>query len=263
MYHYITLWPVTIYMTGLGIIAFVVAFFLLVSYQARKYHLSLQRVVKYFPWYILCTYLLASYFFHLNESLMIIPTSLNDILIYLSPYEYQFHPIGVGVWVLVSGYHFMKPLARSVRDTRARIFLTSLSRALVPLGIFLLLWDSFIGNPTSSEFAVSAIRSDSEVAKYDKVLPLWLLLSMVGVVFGWRLYLVDKTMTDRTAYLWLGNLAIVLWFLLWFQIIVERLVVWFWSYRLSLTQYFFIVVAIGFYTIRSRRAVSQSRVNQP
>ena len=259
MYHYITLWPVTIYMTGLWIIAFIVAFFMLVSYQARKYHLSMTRFTKYFPRYILGTYLIASYVFHLNDSLMIIPTSLNELLRLLSPFEYEFHPIGVALWILLSGYHFFKPLARSVRDKRVRIFLSSLSWALVPFGIFLLLGDSFIGVPTSDWISVSAIRSDSEVAKFDQVFPLWLALSVVWVLFGWWLYLIDKKVQDRSAYIGMANLSLAVWFLLGFQIIVQRLVIGVWTYSLSLTQYFFIAVALGFYLLRSRRTVRQSR----
>ncbi len=51
--------------------------------------------------------------------------------------------------------------------------------ALIPLGVCLLMGDNFIGKQTNGGIYVSAIRSDSAVAIYDKVIPLGLYLSIL------------------------------------------------------------------------------------
>jgi len=173
MYHYITLGDAKIYLTGIGIILFLATFLVSVRYYCKKYQLNFSTFFHFVPQSILIIYLLGTYSRYLIESFIVFPTDPQQRLLYLTPQGYTFHFVGIVIGVFLCAHRFFK---RAIKADQRRlwleVFFHSLMRALIPLGVCLLMGDNFIGKQADGGIYVSAIRSDSAVAIYDKVIPL-------------------------------------------------------------------------------------------
>jgi len=249
MYHYITVWGLTIHMTGLGIVAFLVVFLSLTHYEAKRNNLDSREFMKYIPLYIIIMYLLGSYVYYLIEEMVVLPFSFKQLLLYITPYKYAFHSIGITLWAIIGARKFLKEKDDEEKRKWINIRTYSLLWALIPLGVFLVLGDTFIGKATEGSLYVSAIRSDSAVAIYDKVLPLWLWISLTGVIGWWAMYIIGrKTHPYRGLNaLWILSLIFSIIFL--FQQYPRRVVSSVWWVTFDIKQYFFIALAIFFFVL--------------
>lgn len=173
MYHYITLGDVKIYLTGVGIVLFLATFLVSMKYYCKKYQLNFGSFLRIVPQCLAVTYLLATYSRYFIESFVVFSADPKQRLLYLTPSGYAFHFVGVIVGMFLCGHRFLKRKAKPEQySQRLEVFFHSLMRALIPLGICLLLGDNFIGKQIDGGFFVSAIKNDSKVAVYDKVIPL-------------------------------------------------------------------------------------------
>lgn len=255
MYHYITLGAVKIYMTWLGIVFFLCILFSIIYIKAKKYHLITKDFWKYLPFYLIFTYLLSTYLFYAIEHHIIIPLSWEQVLLYLSPYKYHFHFVGIVLWFLFSGMHFLRKIEDpNKQQKRLHIFFSGIVTACIPLGIFLLLGDNFIGNTTQSSFYVSAIRSDSQMAIYGKVIPLWILFSL-GMLILIISYIYDRKDHKHIAYGWFAflTLFLALLFLQWQY--PKHLVSSIYSVTFDIKQYLLLFLTAFF-------ALKQYRINR-
>jgi hypothetical protein len=74
---------------------------------------------------------------------------------------------------------FLKKIIRvENRKNRADILFFAFSLAIVPLGIFLMFGDNFIGFPTDSIIGVKSLHFESQLNKFNAVLPIGLFLSI-------------------------------------------------------------------------------------
>ncbi len=213
-------------MTWLWIIAFLATFLFITAREARWRWLSFQSFLQFVPLYILIIYLSGSYFYYLFESFVLFPLSINQLLLYISPYQYSFSSVWIILWILLWWRKFLKN--KEKRTARLHSFFYGLIRWLVPLGFFLLLWDNFIWLPTEWWFYVSAIRHDSNLAIYDKVIPLGFYLSLLGLLWGSIMFLIHRTLSLRHIYLCYAITSFALSILFIFQQYPRRLVFTLW-----------------------------------
>ena len=227
MYPFINAFGTELHMTWIWIVIFILVFLR----RTKKYITTFQGdrslFSKLFPLYLLVLYLVSSYTRYAIEEFVFFPTSITQILAYISPFEYKFHLIWLIIWCARCIWHFF----RQVRDTNMQLkwidarFLWAM-RACIPLGIFLLLWDTFIGQPTDGSIFVSAFHPESNVASFDKVIPLWLYLSFVALL----LLIWTKILRYKKAQLrWYGLIGWIVFllmfcFLILFQEYARRLV---------------------------------------
>lgn len=250
MYHYITLWGLTIHMTGLWIIAFLAAFLFIVHREGEKHNLNTKEFFSFVPIYIIIIYLCATYVYYLIENFVVLPFNFKQILLYITPYNYAFHSIGIAIGALVGWWKFLKDKERQRQRMRINIWAYALLWAFIPLGIFLVLGDSFIGKATEWWLYISAIRSDSQVAIYDRVIPLGFAFSLLGVIGWWIMYLVGRKTYPYWGYFALGMISLAMACIFLWQQYPRRLVSSIAWVTFDIKQYFFIAVALGLLILR-------------
>ncbi len=227
MYPFINALGTEIHMTWVWILLFVIVFL----FRSKNYILQFKEDWAPFaalvPMYLVIIYLASSYSWYLIEEFVVIPTSLTQLMAYISPYEYKFHLI----WLIGSCARCVWHFFGQIRDPNIQLkwidawFLWAMW-ACIPLWIFLLLWDTFIWQPTDSGIYVSAFHPDSKLATYGKVIPLWLYLSFLALI----LLLWTKIMRHNNSQLrWYGviwriTFLIIFCFLILFQEYARRLV---------------------------------------
>lgn len=250
MYHYITLGSMKIYMTGLGILCFLIVFLRTIRLQSKKYPLiQAKQFLRYFPYYLIGTYFFSTYVRYLIKDFVIIPLNREQLLLYISPYEYTFHFVGIVVWMLVCGWHFFRTIPDlEQKKQRRQTFFHAITLGLIPLWIFLLLGDDFIGKSTDGYFFVSAIRPDSQVAIYEKVFPLWTVLSIGGLCLHIISNIINKKHEDKDyTFTLFCILCIFLAFLLLFQQYPKHLVSRVWPFIFDIKQYLLLLIAVWFF----------------
>lgn len=182
MYPLITRWSLTISMTWLGWIISILTFLYIVYYICAKRWLQFSKLFYWIPTPIILSYLLGSYLSFILSQWSILPTSLLDIQTILSPYNFQFHYVWLIIWMAIAVWLFLRTIRSRHEqfqwiDAIAQWF----SIALIPLGIFLLMGDHFVGIPHSSWWVT--YRGDiSQRSSIGKVLPIGVYLSIVWVI---------------------------------------------------------------------------------
>ena len=154
--------------------------------MTRKYALESQlpfwRFAEHFPMYMIIIYILSSYFWYFINYKRIFPLTIEQVLQYISPVWYEFHLVWIILWFALCGVHFLSAQQdKNIHLKRIDSWFLALGVALVPLGIFLLLWDNFIGIESTAWYSISALTIESELSTFGSVLPIGMLLSLLGV----------------------------------------------------------------------------------
>ena len=239
MYHYITLRWLTIHMTWLWIIIFIASFIGIAYAEWRKQWLDVKRFLYTTPLFILLAYAFGSYLYYFFDTFVVIPLSVQQILLYLSPYNYSFHATWIALWVIIAWWKFLKPLSLERSRRRINVWAYALLWSLIPLGIFLLLWDNFIWEPTQGSLFISAIRNDSNVAIYDRVLPLWIFVSLLGLAWAWIMYLWWRKAHPYRGYAAYSYMCFWLAMIMLYQVYPRRLVTLIGETQRDIKQYFY------------------------
>jgi len=165
-------------MTGIGIIVSFLVFISIAQYLTKKNHQNFWKFFYWLPFFIVFTYFIWSYANFIFE-VGIIPTNWSEFVTLLSPYGYKFHFMGILIWVFISISVFLKKITRvENKKIWSDILFFSLVLSLVPLWIFLLMGDNFIGTTTTSWLGIKSLHSDSQRNKFSLVYPIWLFLSL-------------------------------------------------------------------------------------
>gem|GEM_PF-2920553 len=124
-------------------------FLLVFLFRTRKYITKFQGDWSVFwklvPTYLVIIYLASSWSWYAIEEFIFIPTSIDQFMAYISPFEYKFHLIGMIGSIGWCVWHFFQ----KIRDTNMQLkridawFMAAMQGVLF-LGIFLLLGDTFI-----------------------------------------------------------------------------------------------------------------------
>lgn len=239
-------------MTGIGIVISFLVFVIIALYLTKKYHQNFWKFFYWLPFFIVLTYFIGSYFNFLFE-VGIFPSNGEELKLLLSPYGYKFHFLGIVIGMYVSISMFLKKIVRiENKKVRSDILFFSLGLSLVPLGIFMLMGDSFIGLPTSSWLGVKSLHSDSQRNKFTLVYPIGIMLSLLSLFVVMGIKIIKK---KKFGYGMLGFavLLVVLSIILMFQQYPRHLVVSFGSVMFDCKQYIARFVALLSYLFFRKR----------
>jgi len=179
MYPYINLFGEKLFMTGLWIVVAFLTFLIVSIYLTRRYHQNFWKFFYWMPVLIILCYFLGSYvqfFFDYGA----LPASWAEFLILLSPYGYKFHFVGLLLGIVIAIIIFLKKIKRiENKKIRIDILFYSITLSLVPLGLFLLMGDNFMGNSTSlPRLGIKSLHSESQRNKFNLVYPIGVFLSV-------------------------------------------------------------------------------------
>ena len=217
MYPYFELFGTKLYMTGIGIVAACIIFLVTAYLLSRKYHQEFFKLFNWLPWLLIPTYLLGLYMSFVLGSGSFIPSSLKVF----SPYGYHFNLVGVVLASFISVMFFLRQFRRNeTKKIWIDILFFSFINAIIILWVFLVLGDTFIGNPYLWALRVTALMPDSALVKYGGVYPVGLFLSLWALAINviitlWKL--IEKKAG-------LGSWGFILLFLLFITILP------FWNY---------------------------------
>lgn len=178
MYPTLHIWWLSLSMTWLGIVSFLLVFIIIAKKKSAVQGVQFRVLLRYLPLIIMLGYFLGTRSWYLRSNMIILPLDPKQRLLYLSPYEYHFHFTGMMLGVSIWRYKFLQTQRRETHLRRWTILFESICLASIPLWIFLLFGDHFIWKPITTWWYLSAIDPVSKVAAYDKVIPLWLYLSI-------------------------------------------------------------------------------------
>lgn len=233
-------------MAGLGIVAFLAVFLWALFLQCTKRNLEFKKFLNQLPLLVIAVYLFSSRSHYAINELILFPLSLEQVYLYLTPQWRHFSLIWIIIALLYMVRRFLLMQAPIQRAAWIDSLFVASASGLIPLGIFLLLGDSFIGLPTQGSLWVSAIKEDSALGIYNQVLPLGGLLSLVWLVSTWWIMLRQHWLRKGFGYLWFSFVALSLCLITVFQIYPRRLIMMLWDVRVDFKQYFLLLVSIGF-----------------
>lgn len=183
MYPFIELWGLKLYMTWLWIVISLVIFIFSVRYLTKKMNKDFYSFFYRVPILLIFVYLLGVYFQFVFDYQMVIPSSWSQLLDMLNPYGYNFSFIGVVLWYFISIYVFIAWIDKQEnKKMRIDILFFSTVISLIPLGVFMLLWDDVIGKSTEWIFAIKALHPDSNLNKFQWVYPIWAFISIISLL---------------------------------------------------------------------------------
>ncbi|MDR2416062.1 MAG: hypothetical protein LBD75_05680 [Candidatus Peribacteria bacterium] len=183
MFPFIEVAGAKISMTALGIIVALLTFIGTTYYLCRKHHQDFFKLFYRLPIRIIFMYLLGRYITVVLETSSFIPTSFTQVLTILRPRQFDFHFVGILIALTISlGTFFARIKRTENKKIRADILFSGICNAIIILGIFLTLGDTFIGKPTDSIFAIKTLHPESELTKFDGVYPIGLFLSIGALV---------------------------------------------------------------------------------
>ncbi len=181
MYPYIILRWSKFYMTGIGIVVSFLVFVFVAHYLTKKYHQNFWKFFYRLPFLIVLTYFLGSYLTFLFD-VGVFPTNRSEFVSLISPYGYKFHFTGLLIGIFISVSVFLKKIVRiENKKVWSDILFISLTLSFVPLWLFLLMWDNFIGTTTTSFLGIKSLHSDSHRNKFNLVYPIGLFLSLASL----------------------------------------------------------------------------------
>ncbi len=246
MYPYFEIAWVTLYMTWLWIISFILANLFLIKFYSKRFNVNFWKFFSWLPLFLLLPYLLWSYFYHFFSSLLIVPMSFSDLYLIISPFWYDFSFFWITLWLAISIYLFINNVdIKTEKYKRIDIFFYSFSLSLVPLGFFLVLWDDFIWNVTTSFVWVSALMSDTVIDSYDMVYPVGIFLSLLWIiVFIIWLFLNYIFKSYWIWFFWFIVLLLLFNFIFHYQMYPKHLVFSVFDYTLDIKNYWTIILSI-------------------
>lgn len=182
MFPYFEVLWLKLYMTGIGIVVFLITFIVVAKYLCNKWHQDFLKFFYWLPFAIFLTYFFGSYFQFILD-VGFIPNSLEQIKILFSPYGYDFNYIGLLFGLVLSLAVFFRKIKRyENKRVWIDIMFLSLTLSTIPLWLFLVFGDNFIGKPSSNIFSLKPLTTESELNKFDGVYPIWIFVSLVSIL---------------------------------------------------------------------------------
>jgi len=251
MYPFLTIWWAKIYMTGIGIVFSFIIFIIIVWYLSKRYLQWFRKFFYWLPLVIALVYFLWSYTQFVLSNQTFIPTTIEQFISIIWPYWYKFHFAWILLWFVISIIVFFRKI-KTVENKKiwADIFFYAFSLCIVPLGIFLLLWDNFIGQTTDWFMSMKSLHPESQRNKFWWVYPIGLLLSvwsLVTVLF----FHIKRIFFGKRWYgmYWLAVLLIIINIILMMQQYPRYMVISAWNISLDIKQHvsFFVVMICLYY----------------
>jgi len=239
-------------MTWIGIVVSFLVFLGIALYLTRKYHQNFWKLFYWLPFLIVLTYFFGSYVNFVFE-IGIFPSNGAEFVQLLSPYGYKFHFMGLLLGIYISVWVFLKNIVRvENKKVWADILFFSFALSLVPLWIFLLMWDNFIWLTTSSWLGIQSLHSDSQRNKFTSVYPIGLLLSLWALMIALYIKILKK---KKFGYGMLGFCILLVFFavILLFQQYSRHIVLPVWWLLFDIKQYSALFFALLCFLIFKKR----------
>lgn len=253
MYHIFTIGDIAISMVWLGILIFICIVTFIIRRKTSKFAaLSFDKFFIHLPFIVLWSYLAWSWFWYVINQLVLIPTSFEQLFLYLSPTWRNFSLLWIIIWALLWFWSFLSKQPYHHRSLRVDVFFEAVCIGVIPLGVFLVLGDSFIWIPTDWILWVSAIQADSKLALYNSVLPIWFGLSLAGMIGYGIMVLWRNSWNPWYWYLWFAMLSIVLAWLTLYQNYARRVITVIGEVRLDIKQYILLAISVYLMIVRYR-----------
>ena len=256
MYPYFTLRDHKLYSVGIGIVISAFVFLVTAWYHAKVQKVQFSKLFFWLPTLLIATYLLGNWAWLWFESGVWFPLkSLKTLGAWLSPYWYNFHFVGLILWAIFAWRKFFKKIfMRTEKSKWVDVFFFSFAAALIPMGLFLLLWDTFIWKATDSWIWVVALLNDSKWTNFWRVLPLWIFVSIIGFLSYGVIVLAKRFIKTQKVrwYLWFS--MIFFWYALLFlwEYYPRHWVVQFLWYTWDIKNYIALLLAIYFFIVFMR-----------
>lgn len=256
MFPYITIRWINIYMTGMGIVIALLTFIGISWYLCKAYSIQFWRLFYRLPWAIILIYLLWSYV-HFALRIGLFPTTRSQLMSIISPYGYQFHFIWILLWATIAIRLFFKKIKRvENKKLYSDVLFFAVTWSLIPLWLFLLLGDDFIGRTTTGPFGVQALHTESALNRFSSVLPIWLWLS-IGALILYATMGIRKKIENKVGIgmLWLWYIIVLLNIIILYQQYPRYGIVPFGEYTLDIKQYvsfIIFVIAVSIYRKRDK-----------
>lgn len=179
MFPFVELFWVKLYLTGIGIVLAFFVFLISGYFSAKKYNQDFGKFFIWLPLPILLMYGFWLYSFFVLSSGRLFPWSIQGLIQIFNPYGYHFNLIGLLIGLFIAIWFFIKKIKRKeTKKIRFDIFFHSFINAVIVLGLFLTLWDNFLGKPYEGWIGVGALHPESSLIKYNSVYPLGIFLSL-------------------------------------------------------------------------------------
>lgn len=243
-------------MVWLGIIIFIGTVAWVIRKKTSSYTiLNFDSFFIRLPIIVLCSYLAWTWSWYVINQLVLFPTSFEQILLYISPSWRNFSLLWLFIGWILGFWSFLSRQPNEHRALRVDIFFEAICVWMIPLWIFLVLGDSFIWMPTQWILWISAIQSDSKLALYNSVLPIWFGISLIGMIGYWISLLFRHKRMHGYWYLWFSIITLSIGFLTIYQNYARRIITVIAWMRLDIKQYILFLIALLFLLLwyRSRK----------
>ncbi len=182
MFPYFKILWITVYMTWIWIIIFLLCFIFIALFFCKKRHQDFYKLFYWLPIALVITYLLWSYaYFALNT--WIVPQTKAELISIISPYGYNFHFVWILIWVVLSLMIFFSGIKRyESKQIRIDIMFFSTVLSMIPMWICLAFWDNFIWQYYTGRLSIKPLTTASELNKFWSVHPVGLYLSFTAII---------------------------------------------------------------------------------
>lgn len=242
-------------MTWIGIILSFLVFLAIALYLTKRYHQNFWKLFYWLPLLIILTYFLGSYTNFLFD-VGVFPTTGSELLMLISPYGYKFHFLGIVVGMFISMMIFLANIKRTEnKKVWSDILFFSITLSLVPLWLFLLMGDNFIGNATNSWLGIKSLHSDSQRNKFSSVYPIGLFVSLWSLLVVLGIKIIKKNFGyGMLGFAWL---LFVLSIIFMFQQYSRHVVFSLWNITFDIKQYIaWLIMIICFFAYKHRKKFS-------
>lgn len=250
MYPYFIIQGHKIFAIGLGIALSACVFLVTAWFFVKKYKLQFNKLFFWLPTLLIATYLLWNWVgLALDSNIWFPLKSRKTTRLLLSPYGYHFHFVWLVLWAIFAWRKFFKKIfMRTEQYKWVDVFFFSFAAALMPLGLFLLLGDTFIGKPTDAWYGVVALLNDSAWTNFGRVFPLWIVVSIIWFI-SYFIVLLCKRFIKREKiwwYLWFAIMFFLFAAMFIWEHYVRHGVFALWNYSLDIKNYIAFLVAVYF-----------------
>lgn len=179
-------------MTWVWIVIAFLTFLIVSIYLTRRYHQNFWKFFYWMPILIILCYFFGSYVQFLFD-FGAFPANGAEFLALLSPYGYKFHFVGLLIGIVIAIVIFLQKIRRiENKKIWIDILFYSITLSLVPLGVFLLMWDNFIGNTTTTWLGIKSFHSESQWNKFNLVYPIGIFLSLAALLVAGYIRVIKK-----------------------------------------------------------------------
>lgn len=246
MYPFVTISWAHLELTGIGIILAFLTFTFVCWRRCKLMQLSFAHLYYRLPAMIALIYWGGAYINFVLSNGQLFPHNFVDFYSMILPEDYKFHATGLILGAIIFLIIFInKQVGWFTRYKWIDCVFIGFMQAIIILGIFLVIGDDMIGKSTESRMWIYAFTPLSEVSKFNKVLPVWLFLSISALIsFLISFIFKEKNAWPGRGYGWFSVFFFLLGIVLLFQHYVRHGVIMIYNVTYDINQFFCWILSI-------------------